>query len=299
MDHRETNDIAKTLAEVLPKVELLDTIKPQNIEFFERRFLAVPKGAEVKEITVDLENLLPTPRRTKALAKFSDSASFVAYVKRHATEKTACWLDFNPQNYDLMFKAVIDEITKGSASWREHVAVFQPEMSAEWKAWIGKDKNIFGQLEFAEWIEEHADEITVPTLPDGSQRTGLPTSLQMLAMATNLNLTNDFKLASNVSTQSGGVKLEFIDQENEETRKAMELFKLFCIGIPVFQGASQAWGIDARLKYRRNGSKAMFFYELVRPDRTHQAAALKLIEEVRAGLGELPIFAGSCSANGR
>lgn len=299
MDHRETNDIARTLAEVLPKVQLLETVKPENINLFERRYLAVPKGSDIKEITLDLEHLLPAPRRTKAKAEFSDAASFVAYIKRHASDATVCWLDFNPQTYSLAFLAVIDEITKENSSWREHVAVFKPEMSAEWKAWTEKDKTIFGQLDFAEWIEEHADEITVPTLQDGSTRTGIPTSLQMLGMATSLNLTNDFKLSSNVSLQSGGVKLEFIDQENEETKRQMELFKLFCIGIPVFHGTAQAWAIDARLKYRRNGSKALFFYELVRPDRTHQAAALSLINEVRDGLGDIPFFSGSCTANNR
>ena len=71
------------------------------------------------------------------------------------------------------------------------------------------------------------------------------------------------------------------------------MFEKFQIGIPVFHGAS-GWAIDARLKYRNNGGKLSFHYELVRPDRVHQAAAEALILQVRDGLGDVPMLFGVC-----
>jgi hypothetical protein len=74
----------------------------------------------------------------------------------------------------------------------------------------------------------------------------------------------------------------------------MQMFERFAIGIPVFHGGS-AWSITARLKYRMAAGKVSFFYELVRPDRVHQGAALELIAQIRDSIGDVPLLMGGCS----
>lgn len=278
-------NIAETLADVLPKAALLGAVET-GVEALHIAHYAVPKGAEVKEVKTDLEALLPNPRRTKATAKFANADSFLAYVQRHAGEGTVTWCDFNPQTYALKFTAVIDEHTKEAAGWRKHCASFEPEMSAEWKAWKGKNAQVFAQVAFAEWIEEHADDITTAN--------GLPTSLQMLAMATEFQANEERALKSTVKLQSGGVRLNYIADPDAGTVESMDMFKQFAIGIPVFHGGS-AWSITARLKYRLSGGKVSFFYELVRPDRVHDGAAKELVEVIRSGLGSVPLLMGDCT----
>lgn len=286
----ETKNLAETLAEVLPKAALLQTTATDVPGLFISH-VAVPRGTEIREVKIDLESTLANPRATKAIATFAAPEAFLAYVKRHAFTNTIVWCEFDPQTFKLSFNVVFDEHAKDKAGWRRHQAKYTPDMSAEWKAWTGKNKSSFGQVEFAEWIEEHAEDITVPADMEGK----VPTSLQMLEMATNFVATQDSRLVSTANLQSGGVRLEYVADETEETKKSMEMFKQFAIGIPVFQGVNEGWGITARLKHRKDGQKVKFHYELARPDRTHKAAATKLIEQIKTGLGdEIPLLLGAC-----
>ena len=75
------------------------------------------------------------------------------------------------------------------------------------------------------------------------------------------------------------------------TTAEMQMFERFAIGIPVFHGG-EPFGIIARLKYRLNSGKVSFHYELTRPDRSHQHAAMDLIKVVRDGLGGVPLRMG-------
>lgn len=40
----------------------------------------------------------------------------------------------------------------------------------------------------------------------------------------------------------------------------------------------------------------LFVYELARPDRVHEEAALELIKQVREGLGDVPLMFGRCAS---
>lgn len=278
-------NIAETLADVLPEAKLIREIDT-GVAGLTIAHVAVPKTSDLREVRVDLEALMPNPRRTKAVAHFNAAASFLAYVKRHATPESAVWCEFDPQTFALSFQAVFDEHAKGAAGWRAHRAVMVPDHSAEWKAWKGKHAQSMPQVAFAEWIQEHEDDIT-------SNANGLPTSLQMHAMATEFVANEERALKSTVKLQSGGVRLTYIADPDAGTTETMQMFERFAIGIPVFHGGA-AWAITARLKYRIGAGKVSFHYELVRPDRVHDGAAKELIDEVRAGLGEVPLFMGEC-----
>ncbi len=285
MDIQDTRNIAETLADVLPKAAVLADVTTGVPGLFISH-IAVPKSSDFKEVRVDLEALLPNPRKTRATATFSDTASFLEYVKRHATDGSVTWCNFNPQTFALDFTAVFDEHIQGTAGWRAHRATFSPEMSAEWKAWKGKDKASFAQIAFAEWIQEHDDDIATAN--------GLPTSLQMLEMSTNFVLNEERVLKSAVRLQSGGARLTYIADPDAGTTEEMKVFERFALGIPVFHGGA-AWSIGARLKYRSNAGKVAFHYELIRPDRVHEGAAKELIQQIKEGLGNVPLLMGACT----
>ena len=278
-------NIAETLAEVLPSAKVVHEVST-GVPGLSIAQIATPKACELREVRVDLEALLPNPRRTNATAQFSTADSFLGYVKRHAHAGSVVWCRFNPQSFELDFTAVFDEHEAGKAGWRAHRAKLQPDMSAEWKAWTNKNTTSMPQVTFAEWIQEHEDDIT-------SNANGLPTSLQMHAMATDFVANEERVLKSSVKLQSGGVRLTYIADPDAGTTETMQMFERFAIGIPVFHGGA-AWAITARLKYRLNSGKVSFHDELVRPDRVHDGAAKELIDVVRAGLGDVPLFMGEC-----
>lgn len=284
-DTPSLHNLVDSLSEVLPEANELNEFGLGAENAYSVHHYAVPKGTEVKEFKVDLEFLLPNPRRTKAKAEFAERESFLEYIRRHATDASAVWCNFNPQTFALKFTAVFDEHVKDKAGWRSHKAQFEPDMSAEWKAWKGSDRKLFAQVAFAEWIQDHDDDI--------STAAGLPTSLQMLTMATDFQMQEEHALKSAVRLQSGGVRLTYIADPDKGTTEEMKMFERFGLGIPVFHGGPP-WQITARLKYRNTNGKLSFVYELVRADRVHDGAAKELIEQVRGGLAAVPLLMGSC-----
>lgn len=287
MDPIYVKNLAETLSEVLPKAEVVHQVET-GVSGYSIAHVAVPKASVLMEMKTDLEALLPNPRRTKTVATFSDHNSFLAYVERHSNDGTVTWCEFNPQDFKLKFMAVIDENVKGTAGWRAHRAAFEPAMSAEWTAWKGQDKKSMAQLTFAEWLQEHEEDIN-------SQAEGMPTSLQMHKMATEFVANEERVLKSSVKLQSGGVRLTYIADPDAGTTEAMDMFAQFALGIPVFYGDQMASPLVARLKYTLNSGKVSFRYELVRADRVHKAAAEDLIATIRNGLGSVPLLMGSAT----
>jgi uncharacterized protein YfdQ (DUF2303 family) len=281
-------NLAETLSKILPDAKLLATHQT-GVPSLIKLHAAVPKGFELKDIEVDLEKHLANPRQTFANAAMSDDDSFLAYVKRHAKPETVVWCKFDPQNYQLSFLAVIDEHAHGTPGWRRHTASFTPMSSNEWKVWTGLNKKPMAQVEFAEFLERQELDIAA--------KEGRPTSAQMMQMATNFEMTSEKRLRSATRLQDGGVRLEYIDDQNAETVQQMSIFERFAIGIPVFWSGA-GYLIEARLKYRNNGGKVSFHYELIRPDRSHEDAAKELIAKVRAGIGDVPLLMGTGGGRG-
>jgi uncharacterized protein YfdQ (DUF2303 family) len=284
-DENNNENLAATLKRVLPTAVVLHAAAdPAGTPL--RLNVAVPEGFKLEEI--DFEKLMPNPRRTKAKASFSDADSFIAYVKTHTNASTAGWCAFNPQTFALSFAAVIDDHAATLSGWRDHHAIFVPEMSAEWKLWKANEKKSFSQVAFAEFIEANSDDITA------KEGDGYPSDLQMLKMATEFVANEERVLKSSVKLQSGGVRLTYIADPDAGTTETMSMFERFKIGLPVFQGGT-AWGIVARLKYRLQQGLVSFHYELVRADRAHEAAAKELITKIGDAITPVPLLMGSCA----
>jgi uncharacterized protein YfdQ (DUF2303 family) len=277
-------NIAETLARILPDAKVVSTTDT-DVPALHISHVAVPKGFDLRELRLDLEQHLANPRNTTATAELQDADSFLSYVARHATDDTVVWCDFDPATFKLGFRAVFDEHVKGTAGWRRHQAVFVPRASNEWKIWTGSDAKTMPQLDFAAFLERQELDITA--------KEGRPSSTDMMQMAANFESSSEKRMRSTQRLQDGSVRLEYIEAEDEKTIQHMRLFERFTIGIPVFW-AGPGYVIDARLKYRTSQGKVSFWYELIRPDRSHEAAAKELIQKVREGIGATPLLTGAC-----
>lgn len=283
MEIIEKENIAETIVRELPKPEVLFVDTPDPDEpAGSISHVAIPKGFELKAI--DNEALLQHPRRTKAIATLSQTDSFLAYVNKHKTAAAVVWCTFDPQSFALGFNAVFDENAPEAAGWRSHQAKYVPAMSAEWKVWTATNKQAKSQLEFAEFLERHEGDI--------ASVDGFPTSLDMMKLATEFEASSEKRIKSVARLQGGGVRLDYVDDDDADTLATMKLFDKFAVGIPVFW-AGPGYRIDARLKYRQASGKVSFWYDLIRPDVVHEAAAHELIEKIRAGIGAVPLLMGS------
>jgi len=231
-------------------------------------FVVVPDGYRV----TDLERLLPAPTRKRAAVQAHDADSFCSYFDTHSTRCSTIYADVDHGAEKFVVLAVFDDNGQDYAGWRDHTCTLVRRPSVEWKRWNGKCRANMAQADFATFLEEN--------LVDVVNAEGMPTGSEMLQMALAFERTADKRLKSKVNLQSGGVRFEYVDDDNADTRTSMQVFSRFTIGIPVFDGATVAYQIEARLKYRDNGGKLTFWYELIRPDRSFRQAVADELDAI-------------------
>lgn len=241
-------------------------------------YLVAPAGYTVH----DLEHLLPTPTRKRADVTVSDSDSFIAYTKKHGSlAECVIYAELNTEAYRFTMVGVLDDHPEEGAAWRQHTCTFAPALSVEWKRWTSSNKRAMTQAEFATWLEDNMGDI--------AGQDGMPTGAQMLQMAIGFERTADKRLKSRINLQSGGTRFEYVDDEDKDTRTAMDVFQRFAIGIPVLDGSKFAYPVEARLKYRERDGKVSFWFEMIRPDKVFKQAVHDETSAIIAATGFLLI----------
>lgn len=268
----ETENIAQTIAK-----EFKSPLEIINKEYTEIVY-ALPPGWTTQDY--DFEHLLNKPRRKRAEIKLSDTESFIEYVASQGDETHCniyCKADF--EKGDIAFLSVINDhgTNADGQRWRDHTAVYWPKNSVEWKRWSANDKNQMNQLEFATFIEDNLDDIAPVD--------GMPSRADLLEMILKFESNQDSRLKQHVRLQSGGIELNFVNNDDEQTIQRMKMFEKISIGIPVFDNEKNNYRIDARLRYRTREGKLTFWYELIRADKVFKAAAQNMISEIKTGTG--------------
>lgn len=256
--------------------QVVDVVKIEGTPY-----VVVPEGSCLK----DLEPLLPTPVRKRGEIKVSQTISFVDYLKKHGSlAECTIYADIDAQTSKVLMVGIIDDHGADKPGWRGHLCRFTPALSVEWKRWMGQNGKPMGQSDFATWLEDNLGDIaSVPGMPSGAQ---------ILEMALGFEANADKRVRSHVNLQNGGIRFEYVEDETKDTRTSMEVFKRFTLGLPVFDGSSDAYPVEARLKYREKEGKLTFWYELIRPDRAFKTAVQSSVDAIKAGTG-FPIIYGT------
>lgn len=272
-------NIAQTLARELKEPNIVTALGDAAA------VIGLPPGWKAE--TIDLERYLPQPRRKIAKVTLTEAESFVDYLKRHGSLADATiWCATHPSTGKVEFKAILNDHgeEEKDRNWRDHRAYFSPEKSEEWIRWTDWNKKPMEQSAFAAFLEDNLKDIS-------SSSEAMPTGAQMLKMAVDFEAKQDMRFKSAVRLQSGGVRMEYIADEEKNTVEAMSLFERFQIAIPVFRADVARYPITARLRYRTKDGKLVFWYELNRIDLELERAAQAMIETIRSQSG-LPFFFG-------
>jgi uncharacterized protein YfdQ (DUF2303 family) len=246
-------------------------------------FVAVPDGYKVH----DLENLLPNPARKHANVTTTDTDSFIFYTKKHGSlDYCTIYADIDAEASRFKLVGVINDHGANAVAqqWRDHLCTFSPAQAVEWKRWLGKNKQQFTQSDFATWLEDN--------LPDIAAVEGMPSGSDILQMALGFEANAEKRLRSKINLQNGGVQFEFVEDEDKDTRTKMQVFERFTLGLPVFDGSTNAYPLEARLKYREREGKVTFWYELIRPDRVFKTAVNDELARIKEATG-FPVISGN------
>jgi uncharacterized protein YfdQ (DUF2303 family) len=252
-----------------PQVPLLDAAGRMP-------FAIVPDGCSVE----NLEHFLPAPTRKHAEVTVTATDSFIAYAKKHGSlDECVIYAEIDATASRCVLRALMNDHGADAAKWRDHRCTFAPALAVEWKRWISKDgsKNAMSQTDFATWLEDNQGDVRSVN--------GSPSGADVLAMALAFEANADKRVKSHVNLQNGGVRFEYVEDETKDTRTAMEVFRRFTLALPVFDGSTDAYPVEARLKYRDNSGKVTFWYELIRPDRAFKTAVQSALDQIKAETG--------------
>lgn len=228
----------------------------------------------------DIERLLPFPTRKHATVTVSRTGSFIEYAKKHGSlDECVIYAEIDAEASKCVLLAVMNDNGATDPKWRDHRCTFAPALSVEWKRWLSKNGpgKAMSQTDFATWLEDNLDDVRSVN--------GSPSGAQMLEMSLAFEANADKRLKSRVNLQSGGVQFEFADDATPDTRSKMEVFKRFTLALPVFDGSTDAYPVEARLKYRDNSGKVTFWYELIRPDRAFKTAVSEALNQIKEATG--------------
>lgn len=244
-------------------------------------FVAVPDGYDVKSI----EHFLPFPTRKYADVSVTTTDSFIDYAKKHGSlDECVIYAEIDAEQSKCILRALMNDNSADAPKWRDHKCTFEPALSVEWKRWLSKNGpgKSMSQTDFATWLEDNQGDVRSV---DGS-----PSGADILAMAQAFEINADKRVKSHINLQSGGVRFEFVEDETKDTRTSMEVFRRFTLGLPVFDGSSDAYPVEARLKYRDNSGKVTFWYELIRPDRAFKTAVQSSLDQIKEATGFMLLY---------
>lgn len=254
--------------------------KPVIDEIKGRPLFLIPEGykAEVHE------ELLEQPTRKKGVILLSDTESFLSFIKREGSFETCIiYAEVDYQRGIVKFTAVLNDHEKEHPHWRDYRAVYAPQKSFEWLRWNEHNGKAMAQAAFAQFLEAN--------IRDVASVEGMPTGAEILAMAANFESKQEIIVRSAVVSHNGTVDFSYTDREDGATVERMKMFKQFSLGLaPFFNG--DGYRIDARLRYRKDGHKLSFWYELDRPDVILQKAAGAMIDVIKTDAG-FPFLFGS------
>lgn len=232
----------------------LRSAEPKEVDIEEFSTVVIPAGGKLA--LLDMERMLPEPRRKTGVYNFETVDSLVQYI---TTKNASCggehrstiWID-SEQNRIV---AVLNDHSKDGPGWTDYRAVLKLRHSPEWERWTALDRNLIDQQDFAEHIEDGLDDIVEPTGAD------------MLELAQSMQGTTGVSWRSAKRLQDGQTQVVYDEQIDASAGGKGELVipKEITLAIAPFQG-EEPYKMVARFRYRVNAGTLKMGYHLNRPE---------------------------------
>lgn len=212
--------------------------------------LALPPGWT--QHTTHLEQFRLSPDRAKGTLTVADPGSFITAVT--ARHEGGAPVRFEICEPAATVTAILNPIHQDGAGWEDHKVQLHIQPTPEWQAWVN-GQGLHSQEEFAEFVEDHLDEIQEPD----------PATMLELAQTFQANLTARFSRA--MVLQSGRIQLTYDENEEVSAGRAgqIEIPTEFTIAVRPAVGIDRI-GIRARLRYRAERGTLRLGWKLIGVD---------------------------------
>lgn len=226
----------------------------------------VPEGFSLKTF----EDHRASPLRVKSVIETDTVAAWLSYWNRFSDVNSTALFDLPAAKlagYIDYHEAV------GEARWLEHQVIYQCPMTPEWKRWKDHSGKPMDQIAFARFIEDAIPDITDPTGAD------------MLEIAKSLTVHNKVNFRQAIRLDNG--ETQFTYEENIEGQAGpkgqLKIPQTITLGIRLFDGGP-GYSVEARFRYSIKDAKLAMWYDLVRPERVHEAAVMDIYQAIQDGM---------------
>ena len=221
-----------------------------------------------------------SPIRKTGHAHLTDHKSFTTYVGHHGEQlATELWADRDRGTIVAVLNGHLIE-TDG-AGWGDHRATLTLTQTKAWKAWTSVSGRMMGQVEFAEFLEDHLIDVVDPT------------GAHLLEIAQSIEATKGVVMKSATRLDNGEVKVRYEEQVDAKAGQQGDLTipSRIVLGIAPFEGLDP-YRVEARLRYRLGNGQLSLAVLIDRPEDVLRSAFTAVTDEVAADL-DLPILFGS------
>lgn len=237
---------------------------PRLIEPTACPYTIVPDGMTV----VDLSHLLPAPRAVLHRVTVGTVPAFVAAVTRFPTRHPVL---FGCEASGTIV-AVMDFSTDSQPLWGRHLVTLRLDPSPEWLTWTKASGQQKTQIDFARFLEDN--------LPDIAE----PPGADVLQMAQSLEVKKAVQFASSVRLDNGQHQLTYTeDISGSSTKGTLQIVDRFTLGLSPWR-ATPLYKVEARLRYRMQDGKVVFWVDLLRPHKVVEAAWQDVVQTVETEL---------------
>ena len=248
-------------------------LEKQGVDNGTHPFIVIPSDCKVESLErIIFNEHQPRPERVRQSIIVLDPESFIAYYSLFSDTQSRVFAN-EPASTVL---GILDYHAAGEGNaprWGHHKLTLKMEFSEEWKRWTGKNGKQMMQMEFAEFLEQNAVDISKPT----------PSAI--MDVARDLDGTTEVQFGSGTRTQSGNIRFKYTEQTKTSVGgAAVEIPERFTLSIPVYIGGPRM-DVEALLRYRIKEGSLTFFFTLVRPEEAQRNAFLSARQVIADKLG--------------
>lgn len=272
-DHTEAGVVADLAMRAIEPHLLLDGVAS----------IVVPEGG--RHIEIDLERFDPHPRRKHGVVHLHTPSSLTRYVCAHAGVATMLYADATRAAVVAVLndhQAVVDGNEPG---WGDHIAGLTLRHTPEWVAWAGASGMWKEQDEFAEFVEDHIDDVVSPA------------GAELLELARTFEATKGAEFRSAIRLDSGQRQLTCAETITARAGQTGQIVipERFTLGLAPFEGVDP-YRIEARLRYRINDGSLLLGFVLDRTERLLRAVFDDIVQRIEVETGR-PVINGVYSGS--
>lgn len=222
------------------------------------------------------------PQRKSGTVVVRDAPSFLAYWGKHSTAASEIYADRDQLSVIGLLDAYGAE--QESTAWREHRVLLRLRHSESFKAWTAASRSLVSQTQFAEFIEDHRADVVTPT------------AAEVLELAQTFQANTKVTFKSSQLLRSGQRQLQYVEtiEASGGQRGEMTIPEALELGLPIFDGATVADQVTARLRYRIEDGRLKLGVVLDRINEVVESAFEGVVAEVSTGVGSsTPVLRGS------